>query len=149
MEVILLESVQNLGHLGDLVRVKAGYARNYLIPQGKAAFATEETKAEFEQRRKELEQAAAQRLEDAQQRAQMMQGLVVEIQRKASEEGSLFGSVSSIDIAEAVNARGIALEKSEINLGEGPLKSVGEHDISVSLHADVQLEIKLIVKPEE
>lgn len=149
MEIILLEKVQNLGDLGDLVKVKPGYARNYLIPQGKAAFATAENKTAFEQQRKELEKAAAQRLEDAQQRALQIDGLVVEVARKASEEGKLFGSVSTVDIAEVAAARGLEIEKSEIDLAEGPLKTLGEHDVGVLLHPEVQCNIKIIIVAEE
>jgi len=149
MEIILLEKVQNLGDLGDLVDVKAGYARNYLIPQGKATFATEQNKSEFEQRRKELEKSAASRLDSARSRAQQMDGLVLEIVRKASEEGKLFGSVSSADIAETVTGRGLTLEKSEIHLDEGALKTAGEHDITISLHPEVHFNIKIIVIAEE
>lgn len=149
MDVILLEKVQNLGDLGDLVSVKPGYARNFLIPQRKATFATEEAKAEFERRRQELETAAVQRLEEAEARAQKMQDLVVEVARKASEEGKLFGSVSTIDIAEAVGGRGIELEKSEIHLDEGALKTLGEHEIVVTLHPEVHLSIKVIVVAED
>lgn len=149
MDVILLEKVQNLGDLGELVKVKPGYARNYLIPQGKATFATEESKAEFERRRKELEVAATERLQHAQQRAGQMQDLLVEITRKAGEEGKLFGSVSTIDISEAVAIKGIELEKSEIHLDEGSLKTVGEHEIGVTLHPEVHLNIKVIVLAEE
>jgi large subunit ribosomal protein L9 len=149
MEVILLEKVQNLGDLGDLVKVRPGYARNFLIPQGKATFATDENKAEFEQRRRELEEAAKWRLEDAHQRAQQMENLVIEINRKASEEGNLYGSVSTSDIADAVNSRGLTLEKSEINLDEGALKTVGEHEVGINLHPEVHLNIKIIVNAEE
>lgn len=149
MEIILLEKVQNLGDLGDLVDVKAGYARNYLIPQGKATFATEQNKSEFEQRRKELEKSAASRLESARSRAQQMDGLVLEITRKASEEGKLFGSVSTIDIAETVTGRGLTLEKSEIHLDEGSLKTAGEHDVAISLHPEVHFNIKIIIIGEE
>lgn len=149
MDVILLEKVQNLGDLGELVKVKPGYARNYLIPQGKATFATEESKAEFERRRKELEVAATERVQQAQQRAGQMQDLLVEITRKAGEEGKLFGSVSTVDISEAVAIKGIELEKSEIHLDEGSLKTVGEHEIGVTLHPEVHLNIKVIVVAEE
>ena len=149
MEVILLEKVQNLGDLGDLVNVKPGYARNYLIPQRKATFATEESKTEFERRRKELEAAAVTRLKEAEERAEKMRDLVVEVVRKASEEGKLFGSVSTIDIAEAVGDKGIELEKSEIHLDEGALKTVGEHEIAVTLHPEVHLSIKVIIAAEE
>ena len=149
MELILLEKVQNLGDLGDLVKVRPGYARNYLIPQGKATFATEENKAAFEQRRKELEAAASQRLDEAKLRAQQMESLVIEIARKAGDEGKLFGSVSTIDISEAVEARGMTLEKSEINLDEGALKTLGEHEVSVSLHPEVHFNIKIIITAED
>ena len=149
MEIILLEKVQNLGDLGDLVKVRPGYARNYLIPQGKATFATDENKTAFEHQRKEFEVAASQRLEDANLRARQMENLVIEIARKAGEEGKLFGSVSTIDIADAVVARGIALEKSEINLDEGALKTLGEHEVAISLHPEVHFNIGVIVASEE
>lgn len=149
MEIILLEKIQNLGDLGDVVTVKPGYARNYLIPQGKASFATEESKAEVERRRQELEAAAQQRLKEARARAETLQGFVVEVSRKASEEGTLFGSVSTADIAETVTVRGADLEKSEIDLSEGPLKTLGEHEVPVSLHPEVQLSIKVIVVAED
>lgn len=149
MEVILLEKVQNLGDLGDLVNVKPGYARNYLVPQGKATFATEDNKAEFEQRRQALQQAAEQRLGEARARAEKLEGLVVEISRKASEEGKLFGSVSTVDISEVVSSDSGELEKSEIQLVEGPLKTVGEHEVGVSLHPGVNFNIKVIVVAEE
>jgi large subunit ribosomal protein L9 len=149
MEIILLEKVQNLGDLGDLVKVRPGYARNYLIPQGKATFATDENKTAFEQQRKEFEVAASQRLDAANLRARQMENLVIEISRKAGEEGKLFGSVSTIDIADAVVARGIALEKSEINLDEGALKTLGEHEVVISLHPEVHFNIRIIVASEE
>jgi len=149
MEIILLEKVQNLGDLGDLVKVRPGYARNYLIPHGKATFATDENKAAVEKKRKELEQADAQRLQEARLRAQQMENLVIELTRKAGEEGKLFGSVSTIDISEAVNGRGLTLEKSEINLDEGALKTLGEHDVGISLHPEVHISIKIIVTAEE
>lgn len=149
MEVILLERVQNLGDLGDLVKVKAGYARNFLIPQHMAAPATAENKAKFEERRKELEHHAAERLSEAQLRGQTMEGLVVEIKRKAGEEGKLFGSVATTDIAEAVVARGLELAKSEIVLSEGPLKMIGEHEVGIVLHPEVSFAIKVIVTAEE
>lgn len=149
MEIILIEKVQNLGDLGDLVNVRPGYARNYLIPQGKAAFATAENKAAFEQRRKEFEVAASERLDDARSRAVQMENLVIELVRKAGEEGKLFGSVSTNDIADAVTARGIALEKSEIILDEGALKTLGEHEVGIALHPEVHFNIRIIVSPEE
>ena len=149
MDVILLEKVQNLGDLGDLVKVKPGYARNYLIPQGKATFATEENKAEFEKRRQELEKVAEQRLQEARERGQILDGMVVEIPRKASEEGKLFGSVNTVDIVDAVVNRGATLEKSEIHLAEGALKALGEHEVAISLHPEVHVNIKIIIVAEE
>lgn len=149
MDVILLEKVQNLGDLGDLVKVKPGYARNYLIPQGKATFATEQNRAEFEKQRQGLEKVAEQRLQEARERGSQLEGMVVEIGRKASEEGKLFGSVNTVDIADAVASRGAALEKSEIHLAEGALKTLGEHEIPVSLHPEVHLTIKIVIVPEE
>ncbi len=148
MEVILLEPVQNLGELGDLVNVKPGYARNYLIPHGKAAPATEENRARLQQRRKELEAAAMTRLEAAQQRAQQLEGLKLELARKTTEDGTLFGSVSPADIAEAAGAQGLELAKSEILLPAGPLKEVGEHTVDVALHPEVHLTIAVSVVPE-
>ena len=149
MEVILLEKVQNLGNLGDLVRVKPGYARNYLVPKGIATPATEENKAAFEKRRKELEKTASEKLQEAQARAEKMAGASVEIARKASEEGKLFGSVSTTDIADAMNAAGHDLAKSEIHLSEGPLKIVGEHEVAVSLHPEVHFTVVVNVTAEE
>lgn len=149
MDIILLEKVQNLGDLGDLVKVKPGYARNYLIPQGKATFATEENKREFEKRRQELEKVAEQRLQEARERGQLLDGMVVEIARKASEEGKLFGSVNTVDIVDAVVNRGATLEKSEIHLAEGALKTLGEHEVAISLHPEVHINIKIIIVAEE
>jgi large subunit ribosomal protein L9 len=149
MEVILLEKVQNLGNLGDLVRVKPGYARNYLVPKGIATPATEANKAAFEERRKELEKAANEKLQEAQARADKMAGASVEISRKASEEGKLFGSVSTTDIADAMNEAGHELAKSEIHLSEGPLKIVGEHEVAVSLHPEVHFTVVVNVTAEE
>jgi len=148
VEVILLEPIQNLGELGDLVKVKPGYARNYLIPQGKAAPATEENRARLEQDRKELESAATTRLGQAQRRAEALAGLKLEIARKTTEEGTLFGSVSPADIAEAASAQGFELTKAEIVLPEGPLKAIGEHSVAVSLHPDVTVTIEVSVVPE-
>jgi large subunit ribosomal protein L9 len=137
VEVILLEKIQNLGDLGDLVKVRPGYARNYLVPQGKAAPATPENKAKFEQQRKELEKTAEEKLAHAQQRAQSMTGVTIELTRRVSEEEKLFGSVTTGDIAEAMEQRGYDLQKSEIHLSEGPLKTIGEHEIAVTLHPEV------------
>jgi len=143
MQVILLEKIRNLGGLGDEVKVKAGFARNYLIPQGKAAPATKENQAAFEARRAELERSQVDALAAAQARAASLDGATVQIQRKAGEEGKLFGSVSTADIAEAAIAAGFELAKSEIHLSEGALKEVGDQEVSVSLHPEV--EVKIIV----
>ncbi len=148
MEVILLERVENLGNLGDLVKVKPGFARNYLIPQGKATMATPENRAKFEEHRKELERVAEDRLIRAKARAEELTGLRVEIARKASEEGKLFGSVGTTDIVEAVSAFGLELHKSEIHLSEGPLKSLGEHEVAITLHPEVDLTITVSVAAE-
>ena len=149
MEVILLERVQNLGDLGDLVKVRPGYARNYLIPKGIAAPATAENRARFEQRRKELEQAAQEKLHSAQARAEKLNGISVTVARRASEEGKLFGSVGTVDIADAVTAAGLELAKSEIHLPEGPLKVVGSHGVPLTLHPEVDVTITVEVVAEE
>lgn len=153
MEVILLEQVQNLGEIGDVVNVRPGYARNYLFPKGKATVASAESKARLEAQRKELEAAESERLNEAKRRAALLENLSFEIGRKVAEpeEGKLFGSVTAADIADAVNETNpeVELEKSEINLGEGPLKNVGEFDISVFLHPEVHIDIKVHVVPEE
>ncbi|NIN59200.1 MAG: 50S ribosomal protein L9 [Xanthomonadales bacterium] len=148
MELILLEKIQNLGDLGDRVKVKPGYGRNFLVPQGKAVPATAENLAMFEARRAELEKAAAARLGDAESRLVAMQGLAVEIEANASDEGKLYGSIGPREVAEAVSALGYALHKSEVIMGEGPIRTTGEFDVVVKLHADVETVIKVTVKPE-
>ena len=149
MDLILLEKVQNLGDLGDLVKVKAGFGRNYLVPQGKAALATKENLAAFEERRAELEAAAKDRLGQAQARQSDLEGVEVEITANASEEGNLYGSIGPREIAAAVSALGHELEKSEVIMGEGPIRMVGEFDVTVQVHSDVQTTVKIIVNPEE
>ncbi len=149
MEIILLEKVQNLGDLGDKVTVRPGYGRNYLIPKGKAVAATEDNVAEFERRRAELETAQADALGAAQKRADALKDLTVSIARKAGDEGRLFGSVGTGDIAEAVTAAGLELHKHEVRLPEGPLRQAGEYDIVLHLHADVDASVKVTVVPEE
>jgi large subunit ribosomal protein L9 len=149
MEVILLEKVHNLGALGDLVKVKSGYARNFLIPGGKATRANAENKAKFEQHRRELEVAAADKLTQARARAEKMAGVVATIARRSGEDGKLFGSVTNHDIADAVTAQGVELAKSEIHLPHGPLKELGEFEVPVSLHADVHLTLKVQVVEEK
>lgn len=148
MDLILLEKVQNLGDLGDLVKVKSGYGRNYLVPQGKAAPATKENLAHFETRRAELEAAAKGKLGEAETRLAAMADLVVEIVANASDEGNLYGSVGPREIADAVSNLGHELEKSEVIMGEGPIQTVGEFDVLVQLHADVETHIKVSVKAE-
>jgi len=148
MDIILLEKVQNLGDLGDLVKVKAGYGRNYLVPQGKAALANKENIALFETRRSELEAAAKDKLGQAQYRQSQLTDVVVEISANASEEGNLYGSIGPREIESAVSALGHEINKSEVIMGEGPLRTVGEFDVLVQLHTDVDVTIKVIVVPE-
>jgi large subunit ribosomal protein L9 len=148
MQVILLEKVVNLGNLGDIVRVKDGYGRNYLIPQGKAKRATEANKAEFEARRAELEKQQAEQLTAAQARGEKLAGLTVQIAQKAGVDGRLFGSVTNYDIAEAVTKQGFEVSKSEIRMPEGPLKTVGDHHVSIALHHDVVVDITVSVLAE-
>jgi large subunit ribosomal protein L9 len=149
MEIILLEKVDNVGGIGDLVRVKSGYARNYLIPQGKATLATAENKAKFESRRAELEAKAAAELGAAQDRAKQLEGLTLKIEMQAGAEGKLFGSVGTVDIAEEIGKRGIEVERSEIRLPEGPLRTVGSHQVALHLHADVNVEITVVIEAAE
>ncbi|MCH8263323.1 MAG: 50S ribosomal protein L9 [Proteobacteria bacterium] len=149
MEVILLEKINKLGDLGDQVRVKAGYGRNYLIPIGKAVSVTPENVEKFESRRAELEKAQADALGTATARAEKMNVVEVTLARKAGEEGKLFGSVSAADIAEAVVAAGVELAKNEVRLPEGPLRVLGEFEVVAHLHADVDARIKVTVVAEE
>jgi large subunit ribosomal protein L9 len=148
MEVILLEKVQKLGNLGDKVKVKPGYGRNYLVPSGKAIPANEKNLAEFEARRAELEKLALQRLSTAEERCAALEGFEVVLSANASDEGKLYGSIGPREIADAVTGKGITLEKSEVIMGEGPIRYTGEHAVVVHLHADVETEIKVIVNPE-
>lgn len=148
MEVILLEGIDNLGKLGDIVNVRAGYARNYLVPQKKASIATKTNLAEFEQIRAELEAAAATVREEAEQRRDAIANKTVHIQANAGAEGKLFGSVSAIAIAKAMTAAGISLETNEIRMPDGPLHFVGEHVVDVHLHTDVDTTINVIVEAD-
>ena len=148
MEVILLEKIEHLGVMGDRVRVKPGYGRNYLIPKGKAASATAENIAAFEARRAELEQTAAEALARAQARRDQLAGLIIKLSAKAGDEGKLFGSVGTVDIAHAITAAGVSVERNEIRLPNGPLRQVGEHEVQLHLHSDVNVEIKLVVEAE-
>jgi len=149
MQVILMDKVVNLGGLGDVVKVKDGYARNYLIPQGKAKRATEENKKLFEGKRAELEKAQAEKLVAAQEKAAKLEGVTVQIARKAGVDGRLFGSVSNFDIADALAAQGIEIDKAAIHLPQGPLKLVGESQVEVSLHSDVLATITVAVVAEQ
>ncbi len=148
MQVILMEKVVNLGNLGDVVRVRDGFARNFLIPQGKARRVTPENLAEFEKRRAELERQQAEKLEGARTRAAGLEGLLVQITRKASVDGRLFGSVSNFDIADALKAQGFEVERSEIRMPQGPLKSVGDVQLQIDLHSDVVANITVSVLGE-
>ena len=148
MQIILLEKVINLGNLGDVVRVKDGYARNFLIPNKQARRATKEALAEFEVRRAELEKIAAEKLAAAQVVADKLTGLSVSISRKAGLDGRLFGSVGNADIAEALKAAGFDLDRSTVRLPEGPLKTIGEFPIDVALHTDVLANITVVVAAE-
>ena len=150
MDVILLEKVGKLGAIGDKVAVKAGFGRNFLIPQGKAVFATEANLADFEQRRAELEAAAADKLSKAEARAaELTQLASVTIGAVAGDEGKLFGSIGARDIAEAVSAAGVEVAKSEVNLPEGPLRELGEFDVTIQLHSDLSTSIQVVVAEEE
>ena len=149
MEVILLEKVRNLGKLGDQVKVKSGFARNYLIPYGKAVTANDENRAKFEAQRAELEKTQADAMDRAQARAAKMTGITLQIVRKVSEEGKLFGSVGIRDICEAMEQAGFELVRSEIHLVRGPLKEVGDHEISVSLHPEINFKIIVSVVGEK
>jgi large subunit ribosomal protein L9 len=149
MQIILLEKVGKLGSLGDVIKVKDGYARNYLIPHGFAKRATEANKAEFEARRAELERAQADRLGAAQAVAAKLEGLMIQIARKAGMDGRLFGSVSNIDVAEALAAQGFEVERSAIRMPDGHLKQVGDVRVDVALHADVVVPITVSVLGEQ
>ena len=148
MQVILLEKMHNLGELGEAVKVKPGFARNYLIPQGKAVPATPENMEAFEARRAELEKAAADVEATARARAEKLEGMRVTVVRKAGDEGRLFGSVGAPDIAEAVSAAGIELHKSEVRLHVDSIRQVGEHEVGARLHADIEATITVVVEAE-
>ena len=149
MELILISKVLNLGNIGDKVRVKPGFGRNYLVPQGKAIAATEANLAEFEKRRAEYEANAQASQVDAEARKAKLENSQVTIRANASTEGKLYGSVGPRDIAEAFTAAGMPIEKSEVNLGEGPIRRTGDFEVHLTLHADVHCTVKVIVVPEE
>lgn len=148
MQVILLEKIRNLGELGDEVNVRAGYGRNYLLPHGKAVTATAKNKAHFEARRAELERTQAENLAAAQARAEKLNGMSVKIARKAGEEGKLFGSVGTNDIAAAITAAGVEVVKAEVLLPRGALKEIGEHEVAIALHPEVQTKVIVAVVAE-
>ena len=147
MQIILLERVAGLGNLGDVVTVKNGYARNFLIPSAKAKRATEANLKEFEARRAELEAKQAQILADAQARQVKLDGQTITIAQKAGVDGRLFGSVTNADIAEAIKVAGVEVVKANVRLPEGPFKAIGEYEVEVALHADAVATIKLVVVP--
>ena len=148
MQIILLEKVVNVGDLGDIVKVKDGYARNFLIPGGRARRATEANKAEFEARRAELEKVAAAKLADAQAQGEKLAGSTIKLTQKAGVDGRLFGSVTNNDIAEELNKQGYKLVKSQVRMPNGPIKLVGDSTVGVALHTDVVVEINVTVYGE-
>ena len=148
MEVILLEQVENLGGIGDKVKVKPGYGRNYLVPSGKAVPATKANIEQFEARRAELEKLALAKLSTAEERCGALEGFEITLAANASEEGKLYGSIGPREIADAVAAQGPKLEKAEVIMGEGPIRYTGEHDVLIHLHADVETTIKVTVEAE-
>lgn len=149
MEVILLEKIQNLGNLGDQVKVKAGYGRNYLIPHGKAVSATPANIEKFEAQRAELEKMQTELLEKSRIRAEQLNQVSISVTRKSGAEGKLFGSVGTVDISEAVKQTGVELAKHEVRLPDGPFRTTGEFTVAVHLHADVEASIKLVIVAEE
>jgi large subunit ribosomal protein L9 len=149
MEVILLQKVANLGNIGDRVKVRSGFGRNYLLPEGKATLATAANVAKFEERRAELEKAAREHLTSAQERSQALQGFRLTVRAKAGTEGKLFGSIGTADIAEALNRENFKIARSEVRLPSGPLRAVGEHVVSLHLHADVDVQVPVTIVAEE
>lgn len=148
MEVILLDKVGKLGNVGDRVDVKAGFGRNFLLPTGKAVAATAANVAEFEAKRADLEAAAAAKVGEAEGRAAKLEGVVVTIAANAGDEGKLFGSIGTRDIAEAITAAGVEVSKAEVKLPEGALREVGEYDVDVQLHSDVITAVKVVIEAE-
>jgi len=149
MQVILLEKIVNLGSLGDIVKVKEGFARNYLIPNGKAKRATPQNMADFEQRRAELEQVQTAALTKAQEKATKLDGLMVQVTQKAGVDGKLFGSVTNVDISDALKTQGLEVPKAMIRMPQGPLKQVGDYPIKIALHADVVVTVTVSVLGEQ
>ncbi|WP_129777249.1 50S ribosomal protein L9 [Peristeroidobacter soli] len=149
MEIILMQKVANLGNIGDKVKVKAGYGRNYLLPQGKATLATPENVAKFEARRAEFEKVAKEELASAQARAAKLEGFKLSLTAKAGGEGKLFGSVGNSDIIEALKKAGHTLERSEVRLPNGPIRQAGEHVVQLHLHTDVNVDLPVVIIGEE
>ena len=149
MEVILLQKIANLGNIGDKVKVKPGFGRNYLLPEGKAALATPANVVNFEERRAELEKHAADELTSARKRAVQLENFTLSLAAKAGSEGKLFGSVGTADIAEALTRGGIAIERSEVRLPGGPIRLVGEHHVKLHLHTDVEIDLPVVITAEE
>lgn len=149
MKLILLEKVANLGELGETVDVKSGYGRNFLVPQGIALPATSNNVAVFEERRADLEAAANEKLAAANARSEALSAVVLKLEANASDEGKLFGSIGPREIADAVSATGVELEKAEVIMGEGPIRNTGAYDVPIQLHADVITEIKVIVNEDD
>ena len=149
MEIILLQKVANLGNIGDRVKVKSGYGRNFLLPQGKATLATTDNVAKFEARRTELEKAAGEELSGAQARASKLEGFKLTLTAKAGGEGKLFGSIGTSDVAEACQRAGHQIERSEVRLPHGPIRQVGEHIVHLHLHTDVTVDLPVVVVAEE
>ena len=149
MEVILKEDIKNLGEIGDVVSVKPGYGRNFLVPQGKAVFATADNLKNLEQQKEELRKKQEGELSILREKAQTFEGLKLTIEANVTEEGTLYGSIGTIDIANAANEKGIELERSYINMPDGPIKTVGEHEISIDLDHDQIVNVKVTVAAEE
>ena len=149
MEIILLQKVANLGNIGDKVKVKAGYGRNFLLPQGKATLATADNVAKFEARRAELEKKERDELSGAQARAKKLEGFKLTLTAKAGNEGKLFGSIGTSDIADGAKKAGHAIERSEVRLPHGPIRQAGEHVVQIQLHTDVVVDVPVVITPEE
>ncbi len=149
MEVILFEKIDRLGGIGDLVNVKAGFARNFLLPQGKAKVATDANKAEIESRRAELEKLAAETLGSAEKRREQIEALAIEITARSGTEGKLFGSIGNVDIAAALSEAGVDVEKRDVRLPEGPIRQAGEYEVTLHLHTDVDAVAKITIIGEE
>ena len=149
MEIILLQKVANLGNIGDRVKVKSGYGRNFLLPQGKATMATEANVAKFESRRAEIEKAAQAEVAGAQARAKKLEGYKLTLTAKAGGEGKLFGSIGTADIADGIKAAGHEIERAEVRLPNGPIRQAGEHVVQLHLHTDVTVDLPVVIVAEE